>query len=74
MAGEQEVWGHQDTIGTPSEREQGEAVWQLIRAEEAPTLQGRSSRQHLSPSLPVAAAHPCPGAGTEDVRRGAASR
>lgn len=42
MAGEQEEWGHQDTIGTSSEREQGEAVWQLTRAKEAPTLQGRS--------------------------------
>lgn len=42
MAGEQEEWGHQDTIGTSSEREQGEAVWQLTRAKEAPTRQGRS--------------------------------
>lgn len=74
MAGEQEEWGHQDTIGTSSEREQGEAVWQLTRAKEAPTLQGRSSPRHLSPSLPVAAAQPCPGAGTKDARRGAASR
>ncbi|XP_041314197.1 protein FAM110A isoform X3 [Pyrgilauda ruficollis] len=33
-------WGQQDTVGTPSEREQGEEGWQLIRAEEANPADG----------------------------------